>query len=65
KKRQSRREERGLVIPNERRATPSGAFSGTTGRIGLVLTGPNCHNTQRLDNVGRGSGKGTDERDQQ
>ncbi|MEW8260368.1 MAG: hypothetical protein AB2720_16430, partial [Candidatus Thiodiazotropha taylori] len=33
KKRQSRREERGLVIPNERRATPSGAFSGTTPHI--------------------------------
>ncbi|MEW8210649.1 MAG: hypothetical protein AB2735_09315, partial [Candidatus Thiodiazotropha taylori] len=49
KKRQSRREERGLVIPNERRATPSGAFSDATphidveegaGAIGFVLTGP-------------------------
>ncbi|MES9999475.1 MAG: hypothetical protein ABW125_08740, partial [Candidatus Thiodiazotropha lotti] len=30
KKRQSRRGERGLAIPNERRATQSGAFSGAT-----------------------------------
>ena len=37
KTRQSRREERGLVIPNERRATPSGAFSGTTRRAGAVF----------------------------
>ncbi len=37
KKRQSRREERGLVIPNERRATPSGAFSGSTRRAGTIV----------------------------
>ncbi|MBT3055840.1 MAG: hypothetical protein KME69_13315, partial [Candidatus Thiodiazotropha sp. (ex Codakia orbicularis)] len=37
KKRQSRREERSLVIPNERRATPSGAFSGATRRAGAVF----------------------------
>ncbi|MCG7875431.1 MAG: hypothetical protein N0C90_03795, partial [Candidatus Thiodiazotropha endolucinida] len=54
-----------LESPNLSPRALIGAFSGTTGRIGLVLTGPNCHNTQRLDDVGRGSGKGTDERDQQ
>ncbi len=37
KKRQSRREECGLVIPNERRATPSGAFSGSTRRAGTIV----------------------------
>jgi hypothetical protein len=37
KKRQSRREERGLVIPNKRRATPSGAFLDATRRAGAVF----------------------------
>jgi hypothetical protein len=38
KKRQSRREEKGLVIPNERRATQSGTFSGSTRRAGTFFT---------------------------
>ncbi|MES9861245.1 MAG: hypothetical protein ABW138_10390, partial [Candidatus Thiodiazotropha sp. 4PDIVS1] len=37
KKRQSRREERGLVTPNERRATPNGAFSGVTRRAEAIF----------------------------
>ena len=37
KLRQSRREERSLVIPNERQATPSGAVWGTTRRAWPVL----------------------------
>ena len=37
KKRQSRHEERSLVIPNERRATPSGAFSDSTRRAGTIF----------------------------
>ena len=37
KTRQSRREERSLVTPNERRVTMSGAFSGATRRAGTVF----------------------------
>ena len=36
-RRQSRREERSLVIPNERRATPGGVVTGSTLRAGPVL----------------------------
>ena len=35
--RQARREERGLVTPNEQRTTQHGAFSGTTRRAGPVF----------------------------
>jgi hypothetical protein len=38
KMRQFRREECGLVIPNKRRATTSGAFSGATRRAGSVFS---------------------------
>jgi hypothetical protein len=37
KKRQSRREARGLVIPNEQRATLNAVFSGTTRRAGSIF----------------------------
>jgi len=37
KNRQSRREERSLVIPNKRRVTLIGAFSGTTRRAGPIF----------------------------
>jgi len=38
--RQSRREEKGLVNPNERRATRSGALSGATRRAGSIFAPP-------------------------
>lgn len=38
--RQSRREEKGLVNPNERRATRSGALSGATRSAGSVFPPP-------------------------
>jgi hypothetical protein len=41
KKRQSRREERSLVNPNERRATQSGTFLATTRRAGAIFP-PSC-----------------------
>lgn len=37
KNRQARREESGLVIPNERRTTQNGAFSGATRRAGPIF----------------------------
>jgi pantetheine-phosphate adenylyltransferase len=39
KKRQSRREKRGLLIPNERRATTSGVFSGPNLMITAIYPG--------------------------